>query len=393
MALTLVVNPGSVSKKYALYQDRKPVMQFVFEHTVGGFEVCTHLGEAISECKVIEQEEYQNSFSYIAKKVKEYLSEKQLKLEAIAVRVLAPGKKFQNHQVVDDSFVFALRQKEFSMPLHVPYILQEIQNGKQEFPEIQQVAISDSAFHNTLPERARDFSIDRSDAETYDIYRFGYHGLSVASVVRRIHPVTGNNPSRTVVCHVGAAVSVTSVKDGLSVDTSMGFSPSSGLPMGSQVGDIDPGGLLQLMRSKNLKPSEAEMYLHTKGGLYGLAETADIRHLLDRRSRGDAVAKQSLDLFVFHIQKAIVAATVSLEGIDMLVLTGTACTRSSELRAHIVRGLEYLGCALDEDRNDVLVGQDGVCSTQKSKVKVATIRTDEMGEMAQAVELLNLKRS
>lgn len=393
MALILVVNPGSVSKKYALYDDRTPVMQFMFEHTVSGHEVCTHIGDAVPECVSITQEEYQNSFSHVAEKTKAYLEKKLAKLSAVAVRVLAPGKQFQNHQVIDDAYVITLRQKELSMPQHVPFILQEIQNSKQEFSEVKLVAVSDSEFHKTMPQQARDFSIDRSDAETYDIYRFGYHGLSVASVVKRIHPVTGNNPSRTVVCHVGAGVSVTAVKDGKSIETSMGYSPSSGLPMGSRVGDIDPGGLLQLMRAKNLKPSEAEMYLHTKGGLYGLAETADIRHLLDRRSRGDAIAKQSLELFFYHIQKAIAASTVALGGIDMLVLTGTACTRSSEVRAHIVSGLEYLGLSIDDNRNDVLAGQDGVCSTQKSEVKVVTIRTDEMGEMAQAVELLDLNHS
>lgn len=393
MALTLVVNPGSVSKKYALFNDRLPVMQFLFEHTVSGFEMCTHVGDGLQECQSVSQEEYQNSFTQVSTQVKQYLADNRLSLDTIAVRIVAPGQQFQKHQVIDDTFVFALRQREFSMPLHVPFILQEIQNIRQEFTGIKLVGISDSAFHSTLPQQAREFSIDRSDAETYDIYRFGYHGLSVASVVKRIHPVTGDNPTRTIVCHVGGGVSVTAVKDGKSVDTSMGYSPTSGLPMGSQVGDIDPGGLLQLMRAKNLKPSEAEMYIHTKGGLYGLAETSDIRHLLDGRARGDAVMRQTLDLFLYQIQKQIAASTVALGGLDMLVLTGTACTRSSELRMLLGKGLEHLGITFDEDRNDVLVGQDGVCSSQKSDVKVVTIRTDEMGEMAQEVDVLKLSQT
>lgn len=390
MAITLVVNPGSATKKYALFNDRLPVMQFLYEHTVSGFEVCTHVGDGLQECKPISQEEFQNSFNKVSNEVHRYLKDHQLKLGTIAIRIVAPGAQFQKHQIIDDTFVFALRQREFSMPLHVPYILREIQNIKQEFPSIKLVGISDSAYHATLPQQARNFSIDRSDAEIYDIYRFGFHGLSVASVVGRIHPVTGDNPSRTVVCHVGAGVSVTAVKDGKSVDTSMGYSPTSGLPMGSQVGDIDPGGLLQLMRAKNLKPSEAEMYIHTKGGLYGLAETADIRHLLDGKARGDAIMSQTLELFLYHIQKQIAASTVALQGMDMLVLTGTACSRSSELRSMIGKGLEHLGVEIDADRNDVLVGQDGVCSSQKSAVKVVTIRTNEMGEMAQAVDVLSL---
>jgi acetate kinase len=390
MSLTLVVNPGSATKKYALFNDQLPIMQFSFERSGNGFEICTHAGDGLKECQGISAEEFQNSFDQVSSKVHEFLKANQQKLDAIAVRVVAPGKQFQEHQPIDDSFIFALRQQEFSMPLHVPFILQEIQNIRQAFVGVQLLAISDSAFHRTLPEQARDFSIDRSDAETYDIYRFGYHGLSVASVIRRIHPVSGDNPSRTVVCHVGAGVSVTAVKDGQSVDTSMGYTPTSGLPMGSQVGDLDPGGLLQLMRAKNLKPSEAEMYIHTKGGLYGLAGTADIRHLLDGKVRGDATMTQALTLFLYKIQKQIAASTVALGGLDMLVLTGTACTRSSEFRMMLGQGLEYLGIEFDEDRNDVLVGQDGVCSRQQSAVKVVTIRTDEMGEMAKVVDMLNL---
>ncbi len=358
-----------------------------------GLNILIVVLKGLNEGSVISQEEYQSSFSRVATVVQKYLKDNQSELNSIAVRIVAPGKQFQTNQVIDDSFVFALRQKEFSMPLHVPFILQEIQNIKQEFSNTKLIAISDSAFHSTLPQRAREFSINRSDAETYDIYRFGYHGLSVASVIRRIHPVTGNNPSRIVVCHVGGGVSVTAVKDGKSVETSMGYSSSSGLPMGSQAGDIDPGGLLELMRAKNLKPSEAGMYIHSKGGLFGLAETSDIRHLLDGRARGDAIASQTLDLFIYHIQKQIAASTVALGGLDMLVLTGTACTRSSELRLLLGKGLEYLGVTFDEDRNDVLVGQDGVCSTQKSEVKVATIRTDEMGEMANAVDILKLSQT
>lgn len=393
MATTLVINPGSASKKYALYTDRLPALQFRFERTASGFEVCTHAGDGIQECAGISLEEYQSSFTHVATDIKKYLETNKLTLDSIAIRVVAPGNIFQEHCIIDEGFVSELRQTEMSMPQHVPFILQELQNVKREFPDKKVIAVSDSAFHTSLPEKARDFSIDRSDAETYGIYRFGYHGLSVASVLRRIHPVTGTNPNRVIVCHVGGAVSVTAVQDGKSVDTSMGYSPSSGLPMGSQAGDIDPGGLLHLMRAKNLKVSEAEMYIHTKGGLYGMAETSDMRHLLDRRVKGDAIARQSIELFVYQIQKAIAASTVALGGVDMLVLTGTVCSRSSELRKMLVEGLAHLGMSIDDNRNNALVGQDGVCSAQKSLVKVVTIRTDEMGEMAQAVDMLNLTQS
>ena len=283
MAITLVVNPGSSSKKFALYEDRKSVLEYRYELTSSGFEVCSSQSGSIQNCNAISQDEYEIAFGTVAHEVKKYLDTEGKKLDAVCVRVVSPGKAFQRHQIIDEFFVRELRKHELSVPLHIPATLQAIQQAQHNFPGVTLVAASDSAFHADMPERARDYSIDRSDAEAYDIYRFGYHGLSVASVIRRVHPLTGTNPERLIVCHVGGGVSVTAVKNEKSVDTTMGYAPTSGLPMGSRVGDIDAGALLQLMRAKNLKPSETEIYIHTKGGLAGLAGDNDIRRLLDRR--------------------------------------------------------------------------------------------------------------
>ena len=390
MGITLVVNPGSSSKKYALYEGRKSVLEFRFEQTSSGFEVCTTAKGNVQNCKALSQDDYQSSFSQVAIGVKKHLEEQGKILDAICVRIVSPGRAFQKHQIIDDFFVRELRRHELSVPLHVPVILQEIQLARQKFPNVKLVAASDSAFHSTMPERARSFSIDTSDADAYDIYRFGYHGLSVESVVRRVHPLTGLNPDKIIVCHVGGGVSVTAVKQTKSIDTSMGYAPTSGLPMGSRAGDIDAGALLQLMRSKNLKPSEAEIYIHTKGGLEGLAGSSDIRRLLDRASKDDAIARQALEHFIYHIQKAIGAAIAVLGGVDMIVLTGTVCSRSAEMRTMILKNLDYLGVVIDNDRNEALVGLDGVFSVQHSKLKLAAIRTDEMGEMATIAEQSDL---
>ncbi len=391
MSVILVINPGSTSKKYALYHERKAVMSYQFEKTASAFELSSTSKTGVQDYKRIDMEGYTSALTTVATAIKKYLEEKSLTLDSVCIRIVSPGSNFQNHQLVDEALVIALRQKEMSVPLHVPVTLQEIQECQKLFPETPFYAISDSAFHSTLMKKARDFSIDRSDAETYDIYRFGYHGLSVASVVRRVHPLTGINPKRLVVCHVGGGVSVTAVKDGRSVETTMGYTPTSGLPMGSRTGDVDPGALLQLMRAKNLKPSEAEMYIHIKGGLQGLSEDTDIRHLLDRRAKGDAIATETLDLFVYHIQKAIAAATVSLGGLDMIVFTGTACTRSATLRKMIASDLDYLGVSVDENKNEALVGLDGVFSAHKAEVKLVAVKTDEMGEMAIEAELMKHK--
>lgn len=386
MAITLVINTGSTSKKYALYEQRKVVLEFRFEKTTTGFESCVKKVHGVQNCVGVTQTDFDAAFSQVATGVNEYLQEHGKTLDTICVRVVAPGAQFSRHGRIDAPYLASLRQAELTSPLHIPTMLQDIHAAKQAFPQVTMVAASDSAFHDTLPERAREFSIDRSDAALYDIHRFGYHGLSVASVVRRVHPVTGLNPERMVIVHVGGGVSVTALKKNTSIDTSMGYAPASGLPMGSRAGDLDSSALLRLMRAKNLRPSEAEMYLYTKGGLAGLSDDADIRRLLDRRAKGDAVAIQALDLFVYHLQKAVAAMTVPLGGLDMIVLTGTACSRSSELRTLILSNLGHLGVTVDQNRNDAIAGNDGLFNKKDGVVKVVSIRTDEMGEMALIAE-------
>lgn len=386
MGTTLVVNPGSSSKKYALYRDGQSVLDLAFEGGSAGFEIYFRKQGGQQQCESITQSDFSAAFARVAKEVNEYLSAETLTLDAVSVRIVSPGTMFQKHAIIDDSFIALLRSKEQRAPLHIPNILKEIQGSQEHFPAVKIVAASDSAFHASLPFVAREFSLNRDDALTLDIHRFGYHGLSVASVVHRVHSVIGSDPARLVVCHIGNGVSITAVKNGVSVETSMGYSPVSGIPMGSRAGDLDPGALLEIMRSKNLRPSEATVYIYASGGLTGLSGESDIRRLLDRRAKDDTVAKQALELFIYQIKKSIAAATVSLGGIDTLVLTGTASLRSAELRQLIAQDFLYLGMELDENRNDVLVGKEGVISAKTSAVKMVVMRTDEMGEMARISE-------
>jgi acetate kinase len=189
-----------------------------------------------------------------------------------------------------------------------------------------------------------------------------------------------------VVCHIGSGVSVSAIKNGAGVETTMGYSPVSGIPMGTRASDLDPGALLEIIRRKKMSPSEAVVYLNKDGGLLGLSGDGDIRRLLDRRAKGDMAATTALDIFAYHIQKAIAASTVALQGMDVLVLTGTAALRSSELRALITSHLAYLGVDIDTNRNDVLVGKEGVISIHNAEVKVVVMRTDEMREMARIAD-------
>lgn len=384
MGTTLVVNPGSSSRKYTLYSDGKSVLKLHFERTNTGFEMCSQVSGTQQICESIKEVEFSKAFGKVAESVKAYLTHESdgKRLDKVVVRVVSPGTAFQKHSKVDEDYIHALRKMEPVAPLHLPTILSEIQKIKEHFPEVCLIAASDSAFHSKMPPRAREYSIDTEDIKQFDIHRFGYHGLSVSSIVRRIHSIIGLEPERMIVCHVGSGTSVTAVKNGVSVETTMGFSPSTGLPMGSRAGDIDAAALIELMRVKNLRPAEANMYINTSGGLSGIAKDSDIRRLLDRRSQNDATATQALDIFAYNIQKAIAAQTIALGGLEVLVLTATAAIRSSELRHIILRDLSHLGIKISSDRNDLLVGKDGVISVRNSQVKVVVMRTDEMGEMA-----------
>jgi acetate kinase len=392
MAITLVVNPGSSSRKYALYQGGQVVLEFRFEDTNTGFEMCSQNAGTQQVCEAINKSDFNESFARVVDAVDAHLFRegRGKKLDSIVIRVVSPGTFFQRHAVIDEGYITELKRRMAIAPLHIPIILREVESARKHYKQTTIIAASDSAFHSELPAKAREYSILAEDANQFDIHRFGYHGLSVASIIRRIHPLIGQNPERVVVCHIGSGTSVTAVKNGKSVETTMGFSPSTGLPMGSRAGDLDCAALLELMRVKHWRAAEAELYLNTNGGFAGMAKEADIRRLLDRRSQNDAVARQALEVFAYNIQKAIAAQTVALGGLDVLVLTATAAIRSSELRSIILQGLTHLGVQMSKDRNDLLVGKDGVISVRNSPVKIIVMRTDEMGEMAQVADRILL---
>jgi acetate kinase len=169
----------------------------------------------------------------------------------------------------------------------------------------------------------------------------------------------------------------------------MGFSPTSGLPMSSRAGDLDASALLYIMQKRNYNVREAELYLETMGGLVGLGHEADLRKLLDRQAQLDKNASIALRKFTSSIKEAVAAATVPLRGLDAVVITGTAGVRSSALRKMLLADLEHIGVTLSDERNDSLVGKEGLVSTRNSQVKLVVMKTDEMGEMAAVASKLN----
>lgn len=377
MAKILSVNPGSSSKKFAIYEGE---IRLFFAHleTEGNKYLLNLDIGGKKEISEIAETDYKNDIEFILNLAQiRHIITGKADIGGVGVRIVAPGEYFYSHNPIDQEFRTKLKEAEEEAPLHIRPILEELLKLEAALPEIKKVAVSDSAFHAGLPAHARTYAIPKEDARKYNIYRFGYHGISVQSVLKKLPALMGSLPERVIVCHLGSGASVTAVKNGRSADTSMGFTPLEGLPMGTRVGDIDAGALIYLGRKLSLDYTALEEYLNEKSGFLGIsAKTGDVRELLDLESKGDADAALVLKIFVYKIQKYIGAYSAAMGGVDLVVFTATIGERSVIMRERIADGLGFLGIALNSLKNtapdgDTLVGN-----------KLAVVGTDELGEIA-----------
>ncbi len=389
MGITLIVNPGSSSKKFALYKDDLRILDAYVESGVDGYNICTIVKGVQQNCVPLNRRRFHESLGDFLHQAKDLqLIDNLFDIKQVAVRVVAPGTYFQTHRELDAKYIQKLKSVEVIAPLHIPHLLKEIEVIGKELPQAKILAVSDSAFHSTIPDFIRDYSLPEKEMSEYDLHRFGYHGLSVSSVVRRIHAVVGVEAKKVVVCHIGSGVSITAVKDCKSLDNSMGYAPGNGLIMSSRAGDLDTGALLTLMQIKNLKPIDAQNFVQTSGGLKGIADESDLRLLLERRIHGDMVATKAIASFVYQVQKTIGAYTAIMGGVDVLVFTATAGERSSILRDLITENLAGIGVIIDKDKNEACISKSGVISQMGSDVKVAVIKTDETDEIFRITKTL-----
>jgi acetate kinase len=383
MDTTLIINPGSSSKKYALYRDGAKLFEVLYEHTKDGFGKCVAIGSERTTCDTVTEVHFSDALKEtIEVAVDKGYIEKKADITRVGVRIVAPGTFFSTHRLVDARYMTALREVAVFAPLHVPHQIAELECVNEVLSHARVVGVSDSAFHATMPAHARRYSVPLSEAQKFDLYRFGYHGLSIASIVRQVHAEMGKTPSRMVVCHVGSGVSVTAVRDGKSVDTTMGFAPTSGLMMGTRGADIDISALFYLLQRHEGQVSDVEALINTESGLKGIVGSADLRIALDRCARGDRHGQLAVAMYMGGIRKAIGAMTAVLGGLDMLVLTATAPERNPEVRKKLTENFAYLGIELDEEKNEILLGRQGVISGDDSSVEVRVVHTDEMGEIA-----------
>ncbi|MGC4938720.1 acetate/propionate family kinase [Kribbella sp. DT2] len=313
-----------------------------------------------------------------------------LELAAVGHRVVHGGSKFSKPTLIDDALVAEVTELVPLAPLHNPANLEGIKVARRMFPDLPQVAVFDTAFHQTLPPHAYTYAVPSEWLEEHGIRRYGFHGTSYSFVSGQAARELGRDLSdlNLIVLHLGNGCSVSAVRGGRSVETSMGMTPLEGLVMGTRSGDLDPAVHGHLVRELGWSVDEIDKALNSKAGLKGLAGENDFRELSRLRDSGDANAQLAFDVYCHRIKKYVGAYYAVLGTVDAIVFTAGVGQNSADVRAVALEGLERLGIRLDPVRN-ADPAEDGVVSTDDSGVAVLVVPTNEEWEIArQAVDLV-----
>jgi len=304
-------------------------------------------------------------------------------LSAVGHRVVHGGPKYSQPQRITAEMVAELHRLSPFDPEHLPEEIQLTEAFHRRFPDLPQVACFDTAFHHDLPRVARLLPIPRR-YEAQGVRRYGFHGLSYAFLMGELTRLAGTEAAqgRVILAHLGNGASLAAVRNGKSVDTSMGFTPTAGVPMSTRSGDLDPGLVWYLARTEKMSDKQFNEMVNFRSGLLGVSETSsDMRDLLDRETH-DVRAAEAVALFCYQVKKWIGAFATALGGLDTLVFAGGIGENAPTVRARICHDLGFLGIELEDKRN---VANEGVISSAAGRVAVRIIRTDEEQMIARAV--------
>ena len=309
--------------------------------------------------------------------------------DAIGLRVVHGGERFSSSVLVDDEVRDALAALVDLAPLHQPLALAALAALRSAGVDRPVVACFDTAFHSTLDTAAATYALPEQWRARHGVKRYGFHGLSHAYASRRAAELVGRPASdlRIVTCHLGAGASLAAVRDAVSVDTTMGFTPLAGLVMATRSGDVDPGAVLWLLRDAGIPMEEVAHALEHESGLLGLAGTADMREVVASAENGDDRARLALDVYVHRLCAGIASMAASLGGLDVLVFTGGVGEGSPEVRALATERLGFLGVRLDEEANRRAV-PDAEIGGRDAPVRTLAIAAREDLEIAREVREL-----
>jgi len=304
--------------------------------------------------------------------------------DAVGHRVVHGGTQFTGPVRIDAAVRRKLDDLTDLAPLHQPKSLAGVDAVDRVLPGLPAVACFDTAFHAGMPAAASVYALPPEWRKRWELRRYGFHGLSHAYATRRAGELTGRVPARLVVCHLGSGASLAAVRDGRSVDTTMGFTPLEGLVMGTRSGTVDPGLVLWLAEHAHTPPAELAATLEHRSGLLGLTGTADMREVQGRADDGDDAARLGLDVYLHRLRGSVASMAAALNGLDTLVFTGGVGENSPVIRAAAAAGLAFLGVAVDEDRNAAADGDTDI-TAPGGAVRVLVVAAREDLEIARQV--------
>ena len=391
----LVVNAGSSSLKYSLVDGRSGEARAtgLVERIGEESGIVTHTGpdgeKHRDERKVADHEAALRAAVDAFEAHGPSLDD--VDLTAVGHRVVHGGDRFADPVLVDEDVLDTIRDLVPLAPLHNPANLDGLEVARRLFPDVPQVAVFDTAFHQTLPEHAYTYAVPRAWRDEHRIRRYGFHGTSHAFVSREAARVLGRPAEDTnvIVLHLGNGCSATAVRGGESVDTSMGLTPLEGLVMGTRSGDLDPAVHAHLHRELGWTLEDIDEKLNRASGLKGLAGENDFRELERLRGAGDPGAALAFAVYCYRLRKYVGAYYAVLGRVDAVVFTAGVGQHSAEVRAASLAGLERLGIVVDEARNTAPLDGAAVVSADDSEVAVLVVPTNEEWEIArQALEVV-----
>jgi acetate kinase len=373
----LTINGGSSSIKFSLYRISESLEELFSGEieNIGSEKATLHFTTA--------KDQKENSINFQASTHDEAADnlidwlEKQEdfhSVKAIGHRIVH-GMKHTEPELITDSLLIELKKISGFDPEHLPEETKLIEVFQKRYPALKQIACFDTSFHTSMPVVAKLLSIPRRYYEM-GIQRYGFHGLSYAYLMEELERREGLEAAngKIILAHLGSGASLAAVKEGRSLDTSMGFTPTAGLPMGTRTGDLDPGVAWYLMQQEKLTPKEFSQLINHESGLLGISETnSDMRELM-KIEETDHRAKQAVQLFCYQTRKWIGSFAAVLNGLDILIFAGGIGEHSPEVRSKVCDNLAFLGIELDEINN---MNNEYLISTEISKVKVYVIKTNE----------------
>ena len=376
----LVLNAGSSTLKYQLFNVENNNYDVIAKGNAERINreasfVSLKLADGTKKDVMVQLNDHDDAVKEIFKLLLENVISNLNEISAVGQRIVQGGDIYSSSIIITDEVLENIESLTNLAPLHNPAAAFSIKAVRKELPDAPQVAVFDTAFHQTMPVEAYSYALPTEQLTKYKIRRYGMHGTSHKYVSEQVAKIIGQD-TKVITCHIGSGASITAIKDGKCIDTSMGMTPLAGIVMDTRCGDIDPYIPLYMMKTQNLTVDEVNNILNQKSGKYGLSGYSDSRDFEAAYARGESYVLSAMNCYIYSITKFIGSYVAALGGLDAIVFTAGVGENSSLVRRLVLEKLSYLGIEVDAEKNSIR-GEVVEISTKSSKVKAFVIPTDE----------------